>query len=191
MKYITKDLEVDNLKKIKIKYGIECLLYEIIKILTFIFVFLIFGTLKLSLISLLANSMLRYISGGVHCNSLIKCIILSSVIFTTIGYLGSIYNIDSISYIFIGILLIIITFYKAPVPPPEKPIKNKDKIKISKYMSTVLIIIILITPYVFNLNNDIKTTILLSMIFQVFSLTYLGNKFFSFCNKELLSKGGE
>jgi accessory gene regulator B len=184
-KIITKDLEIDSYKLVKIKYGIECFLYEIIKLILFIFVFFIFGTLKLSLISLFTSSTLRYISGGVHCNTFIKCLILSSIIFTTTGYLGSNININSNHYFLVGIILTIITLYKAPISPPEKPITNNKKIIKMKCISVIILLIILLIPYIFNLDNSIKTTIILSMTFQVFSLTYLGNKFFNFWNYQV------
>ena len=185
IKVITKDLEIDNYNKVKIKYGIECLLYEITKLIFFIFVFLIFGTLRLSLISLFTSSILRYVSGGVHCNTFIKCLILSSIIFTTIGILGNNIIIDNNYYILIGIILTIITLYKAPIFPPEKLIKNNNKIINMKCISVIILLVFLIIPYILNLDNNIKTTIILSMIFQVFSLTYLGNKFINICNYQV------
>lgn len=188
---IIKDLEIDKLKEIKIGYSIECFLYEIIKLIIFIIVFILFGTLKLSLIALLENNILRYSSGGFHCNNFIKCLILSSLIFTTIGYLCTIINIENNYYIFISILLIIITIYKSPVPPPEKPINNKNKIMRLKCISTIILILILIIPYLFSVDNNIKSAIILSASFQVFSLTLFGKLLFQSWNKVLSSKGGE
>ncbi len=175
---ITRDLDIDELIKIKMIYGIECLIYEIIKLILFIFIFYIFRTLELSIIALVAGTLLRYCSGGIHCNSFIKCLLFSSFIFTIIGIMSKYIIINNTYYLFISIVLCLIIIYKAPV---SKKVMNKIiKIK-KKLISLFILMILLIIPIIIN-NNNIKTAIILSVIIQTLSLTNMGSKFFSSWN---------
>lgn len=191
-KIVTKELNADNKRKVKICFGIESILSFIIKTILSILVFILFGVLDLALISMITSSILRYSSGGTHCNTFLKCLIFSSILFSVIALLSRILIISNETYVIISIFLSITLLYKSPVHTKEKPLKNQNKKYKIKLISFVILLIYLISPLIFNINDEIKNVLLLSSAFQVFSLTYLGMLFFTYINKfELLSKGGE
>jgi accessory gene regulator B len=190
---IIQELDIqDNIKKAKINYGIECLIGFIFKIILFIIMFSIFNVLELALISVLISSILRYSSGGVHCNTYLKCIILSGIFicFTIIISINIILPYEI--YILFSLLLIGINIYKSPIDPPQKPIKTNRKRFLCKIISTFLLILILIIPILFNFNNNITNIIIFSCFFQILSLTYYGVLIVNFINNQrILSGGGE
>jgi accessory gene regulator B len=191
-KIITKELNADDKRRVKICFGIESILSFIIKIILSLVVFISFGVLDLALISMISSSILRYSSGGVHCNTFLKCLIFSSILFSAIALFSKLIIMPNKVYVIISIILLIILLYKSPVHTKEKPLKNpKNKYKI-KLISFVILLLYLISPLIFDVENEIKNVLLISSAFQVFSLTYLGMLFFTYINKfELSSRGGD
>ncbi len=169
---IAHESNFDNLKRAKLCYGLEVLIGAIIKYSIFAIAFWEFGLLKQSSIAMFTIAILRVISGGIHCKTLIKCIIVSTVVFISIGMLAKILVINEYLYFILNIVSLIIVGIKSPVDPPEKPIKTKQKRYVVKLLSIlILLLIIYVSSRV--TDNDVKNAILLAMYFQVLTLSGL------------------
>ena len=192
-KTIIRELNIqDNIKKAKINYGIECLLGFMFKVILLVIIFSIFDVLKLALISMFVSSILRYSSGGVHCNTYLKCLILSGIFICLTIIISVNVILPHTTYLLFSLILVSINTYKSPVDPPQKPIKTTKKRYLCKIISTVLLILILLIPIWFNFNNDIINAIIFSCFFQILSLTYFGRLIVNYINNyDILSKGGE
>ncbi len=167
---IAKELNFDDIKRAKISYGLEAIIGAIIKIIIFPVVFFLFGVLKQSLIALFTMGILRYASGGSHFKTFIKCLFVSSAILVSIGMLTKVLVINDYLYYVLNFVCFIIVLFKSPVDPPEKPIKTKQKRYVMKFLS-VLILLLLIYISSKTIKNDIKNSIVLAMYFQVLTLT--------------------
>ncbi len=167
---IARELNFDNVKRAKISYGLEAIIGAIIKFFVFIIVFWGFGVLKQSLIAMFTTAFMRYASGGSHCKTYIKCLVVSIAVYVSIGILARVLIINDYSYYILNIVSFFIIVFKAPVDPPEKPIKTKLK----RYaMKLISIMILLLYIYISSkiTENDIKNSIILAMYFQVLTLT--------------------
>ncbi|MDF9407803.1 accessory gene regulator B family protein [Pelotomaculum isophthalicicum JI] len=166
---IARELNHDNVKRAQISYGLEVILGAIIKFVVFIILFLVFGVLKQSLITMFTIASLRYASGGIHCKTFIGCLIVSATACVSIGFLAKVLIINNYLYYALNFASLLIIMLRAPVDPPEKPIKTKQKRYIVKLISIVILFLLLyISSNV--VENDIKNSIILGIYIQVLTL---------------------
>lgn len=130
---------------------------------------------------------LRYASGGMHCKTFIKCLIVSTVVYISIGLTAKIIFINDYLYYILNIACFLILIFRAPVAPPEKPIKTKQKKYIMKLISILILLILL---YISNQvpTNDIRNSILLGIYFQTLTLTNLDKIIYNFMEKVKLKE---
>lgn len=167
---IARELNYDNVKRAKISYGLEAIIGLIIKSVVFTVVPFWFGVLKQSLIAMFTIAFIRYASGGMHCKTFIGCLIVSTAVYISIGMLAKVLIINDYLYYILNIASFLIIVLRAPVDPPEKPIKTKQKRYVMKLIS-ILILLLLIYVSRITIENDVKNSIILGMCFQVLSLT--------------------
>lgn len=167
---IAREFNYDNVKRAKISYGLEAIIGLIIKSVVFTVVPFWFGVLKQSLIAMFTIAFIRYASGGMHCKTFIGCLIVSTAVYVSIGMLAKVLIINDYLYYILNIASFLIIVLRAPVDPPEKPIKTKQKRYVMKLIS-ILILLLLIYVSRITIENDVKNSIILGMYFQVLSLT--------------------
>lgn len=167
---IAQELNLDNMKRAKISYGLEATIGAIIKLVLGPVIFLLFGVLKQSLIVMFTTAILRYASGGMHLKTFIGCFITSAAVFVSIGILSKILVINDYVYYILNIISFFIIILRSPVDPPEKPIKTKRKRYVMKLLST-LILLSLIYISSKNIENDVKNAIILGVYVQTLTLT--------------------
>lgn len=179
---ITRELKFDNVKRAKISYGLEAIIGLIIKTVFFTFVPFLFGVLKQSLIAMFTIAFLRYASGGMHCKTFIRCLIVSAAVYVSIGILARVLIINDYLYYVLNIASFLIIVIRAPIDPPEKPIKTKQKRYVMKLIS---IFILLLLIYISNnaLTNDVKNSILLGIYYQVLTLTSLDKTIYKYIDQ--------
>jgi len=179
---IAQELNYDSIKRAKITYGMEILLGLIVKSVIFIMIPFCLGVLKQSLIVMFTIAFLRFASGGSHCKTFIGCLIASTIVYVSIGMLARVVIINDYLFYVLNIVSLLIIILKAPVDPPEKPIKTKHKRYIMKLIS---ILILLLFIYITNnvTTNDVKNSILLGMYYQVITLTGLDKMIYMYINR--------
>ena len=179
---IAQELKFDNIKRAKICYGLEALLGAIIKCTFAPIIFLLFGVLKQSLIAMLTFAILRYASGGTHLKTFIGCLFASIAIFVSIGLLAKILLINDYLYYVLNIFSFIIIALRSPIDPPEKPIKTKQKRYVMKFLSIVILLLLI---YISSKTNeiDVKNSIIVAMYIQVLSLTGWDTMIFEYIDK--------
>lgn len=166
---IARELDFDNVKRAKISYGLEAIIGLIIKSIIFIVVPFWFGVLKQSLIAMFSIAFLRYASGGLHCKTFIKCLIVSTAVYVFIGMLARVVIINNYLFYILNIASFIIILFRAPVDLPEKPIKTKQKRSVMKIISIFILLLYIYISFIIT-ENDIKNAIILGMYFQILTL---------------------
>jgi len=170
-KFIIDGFNYNKKECAMISYGLEAIVGLIIKLIIYLSISYLFGVLKESITAMISIAILRYASGGFHCKTYLKCLITSGVIYISIGLFSSSFYLDRWFYLISSIIFIIIVLIKAPVDPPEKPIKTKKYRNITKIISLLILFIELIIIDVSSIPYYIRNSIYLGVAFQVFSLT--------------------
>lgn len=183
-----------------LKYGVFVFLQGSIAMIFTILFGVLTNTLFEMVVISLVGALMKRNSGGVHCSSPNRCIlvgIIVSYIFTLIG--RTIIDLKPVwTYILLAILLInsfIILYKKCPVPCENKPLKKEEtRKKLRKNAFTIysICVILFILNIFLNLVSfmDVLKPLILYMILglymQTLSLTNAGSKFILFLDKVLL-----
>lgn len=168
-------------------YGLFVILFNTAAALVTVLVGAVLGTFSATALTFLTSGSLRLFTGGYHCSSPIKCLLLTIGIFNFLGlcsvfltdYLGTNLVIGLVLITMVLSFLFILKF--APLEAPNKPIKPALKPGLRKMGLGVWFFwaVVLIILMVLNLNDN-KQTILaiqLGIAYQTFSiLSLLKNK---------------
>ncbi|OJU12590.1 MAG: hypothetical protein BGN88_10590 [Clostridiales bacterium 43-6] len=203
---IAFELGYDSEKKMIVQYGLFGLIQIVTILLINIIIGLLFNILFETLTMTLTSSILRKYSGGAHLEKLGVCTLLSVAVSTIFPLMiKSYYKYLGVSFVLISIILVFVLsfflIYKlAPIDNPNKPIKTERKRKrMRKGSFIVLIFFMVVTFLLFILgiqNQNIFRycwSILIAILWQVFSLTKLWVKFYHFidfvyCKIKLLGR---
>lgn len=162
----------------KLKYGLEGLYLTITKIIIILIISLILDMFKETILVLIFFNIIRYFGFGFHAGKSYQCLICSIFNFIVIPY---IYMNLTLSDSLLGIICIIcITGFilYAPADTVKRPLPNKKKRIIRKFL-TVLTAIIYIC-LIFILKNDYLSKLLISaMTIQAIAVNPLTYKLFN------------
>ncbi|NFG25254.1 accessory regulator AgrB [Clostridium botulinum] len=141
--YIQDNSNIKNINDLeKINYSLESIFNESFKIVVLIILFYILGKINYFLFSILILFSIRIFTGGFHCSTTMKCLLLSALLFLTTCLIGPILpKLNSIVYYIIALISIFIVLLRTPYPNKNRPIKNKKRKQILKIISTFFIMI--------------------------------------------------
>jgi accessory gene regulator B len=154
--YLAQELNSDQRQELRMAYGLEILLGEIVKLVTIISLSLLLGIFPEVLTITVCAGILRLASGGEHCSEYYRCLMGGTAWFLFLGWvvrsLNNLLNQPTIN-ISVGLLFfisIIIILKYAPGETENKPIKSENEQKKFKkwslsIMSIYTITIILLT----------------------------------------------
>lgn len=179
---LSQEYSLNDIEKAKVKFGLEVITGAILKFTVLLATFYTLGVFYQSFFAMYSFGFLRMASGGYHCNTYSKCLIVSLFAFSIIGLVCNTFVIANTYYYAIATIILIITVYKAPVDPFQRPINSKRKY-IIKTISALILMLLIALPVALNLNNDLRNVILLTVSFQVFTLTGYGYRSFSLINQ--------
>lgn len=179
---INQECKLDNTERAKINFGLEIIIGSVIKLIILFTTYLILGVFIQSFIAMYTFAMVRLTSGGYHCNTAIKCLIVSLVGFSFIGLISDLFILSNLYYYLIALVLLFIVLLRAPVDPFQRPVSHKRKI-LMKTISAILLFALIILPIKYNIDNSYKNAILLSICFQVFTITTIGYKTYELINR--------
>lgn len=172
-KYTKDEIEI-------IKYGYESVYITITKILFIILISLLLNIFKEVIIFLLIFNVIRTFAFGLHATKSSICLISSTLIFIGLPFILQYINLNSISKLLVGIILVIYIFIYSPADTYKRPIINKKRRQIFKYLSTFISIIYIVVSILTKnyISNCFLFSILLECIFispityRIFNLPY-------------------
>lgn len=183
-----------------LKYGVFVFLQGTIAMIATVLFGILTNTLFEMVTISLIGALMKRNSGGVHCSSPNRCIIVGiivSYIFTLIGNIIIDFK-QMYIYILLAVILIhsfIILYKKCPVPCENKPLKKEEirkKLRKNAFTIYFLCVILFIFNIFLNLVNLVDVLnflipyMILGLYMQTLSLTNMGSKFILFLDKVLL-----
>lgn len=168
-----------------INYGLQLIIGEIPKLIIIITIAYILKVLDLSILVLILLLPYRTVSGGVHLQSHLGCIVATSVFYIGNAVLSKyIVLTKTVGYIITGIVwmfsMIMIKLY-APADTEEVPILRKKERTTKKILSYIVMTLSLIASLIIK-NTVISNLLLFGVLFQTVAITRLmykitGNKY--------------
>lgn len=151
----------------QIKYGLQLLIGDVLKVLIILSISYIIGVLNYCLISIFFVGLLRSIVGGVHASSWFNCLLFTSILnFGATFFVKYItYNLNDQAAVLLFVISLIVFYIYAPSDSEIKPVTNKNQIKVLKFLSVFLVLIYSIL--FFSLKVDWKNLILISIIYNI------------------------
>jgi accessory gene regulator B len=170
-----------NQEKIAVaNYGFQTIVFSVVGTLIVLVIAFFLKIVHVTMFALFSAALLRNFSGGAHCSSPVKCLVLTCVIFSLLGFLADIITPEITKYLFLLSLLVfsfslISIVLLAPVDTPNKPITSPLHKKQLKIISLVVILILFILE-MFLINNykSLATAVLLGVLWQSLMLWPLG-----------------
>lgn len=140
------ELNMDNRAIETVRFGMEIIVGAIIKGIVVFGMSYIMGILPIVTAALITSGILRLLSGGAHCSSYSRCLLFGTVITLANGLVVKlVYRSITPTYLFLIILLtalfgLIVIKKWAPLESGNKPIKNGDRRKKFKEVSTLFVL---------------------------------------------------
>ena len=167
--YIKKYNDYSNDDIDIIRYGLEGIYLTITKVLIIIILSFILGIFKEVIIFLILFNIIRSVAFGLHASSSLVCLISSTLIFILLPYLSLYININVYIKSLISILCILYIYKYAPCDTEKRPIVNRKRRLIYRFISTLICIC-----YSFILlfvDNFLSNALLFSMILESFMIS--------------------
>lgn len=163
--FIQKYEECDELKLIKLRYGLQGIYGLFVKLTVCIILSAILGTIKETCLFLLFYTGIRTFSYGWHAKNSKSCWVMTIIIYNIIPLLTKHLVIPNIGgYIILGFSILSMLLW-APADTPKKPlIRKKQRIK-CKIIATSVVLIYSIIFYI-SKNSLINNALLYSLIIQ-------------------------
>lgn len=160
--------DFQTLEKLKIRYGIECIVSELSKFIIYLLIFSLFSLTNEFIIATLFFSLFRIYSGGFHQNTYLKCLITSFLILLIVIKLPVLIHFSlEIKFILLTITYIL-TFIYSPVDNHNKRIKSmKQRKKIKSFSIIILIVINFISLF---LNPELSNISISALFIQSITL---------------------
>lgn len=140
MNYIKKNTNYDEIKLKEIEYGLTSIYLTLSKLMVIFSIAIALSIVKELVIFLLIYNVLRMPSFGLHATKSWICLLSSTIIFIVIPIICMTIKINIIFKTLICIIGTILMFKNAPADTKKRPIVNKKRRRIYKYISTILTI---------------------------------------------------
>ncbi|MBO8169163.1 MAG: accessory gene regulator B family protein [Thermoanaerobacteraceae bacterium] len=172
-------------------YGTEVLLGGIIKLAALAISSFLLGIPHLVAVQVVSAGFIRTLSGGAHCTAYYRCLLSSLLIFLGMGYslkLGLPHlTVLSNHYMLFCFLVSFYWIYRwAPVPPDNKPLRTDRDRLVRKAWTIIAVLIIMAALIMVGTAKWWVWAITFSILWQCFTLTPFGQKFFYRLDKMLV-----
>lgn len=147
--FISKNMDCDEEKTLKLKYGLEGIYLTITKLILITTLAFILGIFKEYLVSLLLFNVIRFTAFGFHANESSTCLIFSSILFVGIPLLFTNFNFSIYSILLLEVISSLILLVYAPADTEKRPLPNSRKRKIRKMATMIIAIIYIILTILF------------------------------------------
>lgn len=164
-----KHLELTDLQKDKLYYGVISILLNIIKTAFICLIAYFLGVLSEMLIMTLIVGSLRLTAAGLHAKSNFMCTLTTLVVYIGGAILSRHYPISFHMAFFIIMVSILIMFKYAPADTENRPIIGEEKRKKLKIQTLIIATLLLIINLIINSSWLINLT-MVSMVFQTIAI---------------------
>jgi len=165
MNYIRKKTNYEDIKLKEIEYGLVGIYLLISKLIVIFLLAYILGIFNEMIIYMLIYNLLRLTSFGLHATKSWICLIASTILFIGIPYLSIHLNISLQIKLVIGIIGTLFMIKNAPADTKKRPIVNKKRRKIYKFISAFLTLLYgFLSMYI--KNNFISNCLVFAIIMQ-------------------------
>ena len=174
MNFITKNETIDEETKEKIAFGLEGLYLSVTKLIIINLLAFLLGIWLEFVIFLALFNFLRFFGFGAHANNSKTCLITSSLLLVGTPYLFLKLSLPTYLIYTLCTTSIIIFILYAPADTEKRPLTNKKKRKIRKFMTVIVACIFTIIIVILK-NHTIKMLLLSSLIVEsimVLPITY-------------------
>lgn len=159
----------------RLEYGLEGIYLTITKLIIIIFLAIILNIVKEIIILLALFNVIRYFGFGIHARKSIECLLSSILIFIVIPFCVIKYPFPRELLIISALIGIICILIWAPADTVKRPLKNRKKRIIRKYL-TLTIAISYFLFGIFLKDHSLSSLFFISIIIQaiiVNPLTYM------------------
>ncbi len=177
MNYIKNNTDYDKTKLAEIKYGLEGIYLTFSKIIIILILAFILNIEKEMIIYMLIYNIIRMPSFGLHATKSWICLLSSTILFIGIPYLCIVLTIPKFLKLIIGIVGICLMFKNSPADTKKRPIVNKKRRKIYKFISTLLAIIFVLFSIIIK-DNFISNCFIFALVMQNFMISPIVYKIF-------------
>lgn len=165
MNLITKYNSYDDIKLEQIKYGLTGLYMTISKAIIIFIISLLLNVVKESIILLLCFNAIRVTSFGIHAKKSWICLVISIILFIGIPLIIKNIYLNFTLKLIIGCINIIFIYKYSPADTKKRPIVNKKRRYIYKYISTITATIFVLLSLIIK-NNYLINSLIFSLIIQ-------------------------
>ena len=167
----------DNDTLDRVKYGLETIYISITKMVVILFIAIIFGTTKETILTILFVNGIRTYAYGMHAKKSWHCYIESTLVFVLLPYLFTKFTFNITQKILISIISIIGYLVYAPADTHKRPIINKKHRNKLKNNSIIVCLIYIFIIFLSN-NNLIINIVILSLVTELFLINPIIYKIF-------------
>lgn len=138
IKFVSKNLKKTEEELEKIKYGVEIILVNLIKLTVLFIIASILGITTYTLIAVISFASIRVFASGVHAESNLNCTTTNIILFLGNVYLSMNILLDKTMIIVSITLSLIIVFLYAPSDTEARPLVSKKLRKKLKFYSLLI-----------------------------------------------------
>lgn len=165
MNYIKKNTNFNETKLKEIEYGIISIYLTLSKFIVISIICFLLGIFKEMLIFTVFFNIIRLTAFGLHATKSWMCWISSTIIFILIPLFCIYLRLNIYFKIIIGLFCIMLMLKNAPADTKKRPIINKKRRKIYKFISTLLAIIFTICSIIIK-NHFISNSLIFALILE-------------------------
>ena len=169
------DDNYSHIEKVKIAYGMEILLENLIKTVIIIGLAFALGGLKYTLVAILSFAILRFFTFGLHCQSGLMCLLLSVFLDVMSPILIKDIYVGTIPRCILMITYVFLIFKYAPADTENVPILSKKERKQKKIASYILLSVAILVACIIP-NNEISNILVFGYFIQSVTITRFAYK---------------
>ncbi len=152
--YISAELDLDDVTKDKVRFGIEVILSSMITLFLTLIIAVFIGIVIPVSIILFIGALLKVFTGGIHFRTISECSIFTAITVNGLGLLvksghSFIYSHLHIFLIVTFLFIMLSLIFWSPAESENRPINSDIKKKRLKYISILLVIL----AYIFIMLN--------------------------------------
>ncbi|RJQ28942.1 MAG: hypothetical protein C4589_05655 [Peptococcaceae bacterium] len=179
--YLARQLSFDQSEVKILSFGLEIIIGSLIKAASFVAVVAALGIVPQASAALFSSFFFRLASGGVHCTSYYRCLMVSLTVYCAFGLMAKNLAFLNLPYnqvfILASFLAAVFAAIYAPVDCAANPIVSQQRKRNLKIIATAIPVVYIIIALTTRLPADILLAATLSISFQVFTLTPPGGSF--------------
>lgn len=178
MNFIKSNNSYTEIELEEIRYGIVSIYLLVTKLIIISIIAIILGIFKEFIIFSILYNFVRMPSFGLHLTKSWICLIFSTVMLIILPYLCIVFHINVGIKVILGIIGICLMFKNSPADTHKKPIINKRRREIYKFLSVVVAIIYTVLSLVIN-NQFISNSFIITLLLQCMIISPITYKLFN------------